>query len=87
MQNLKDAGCNEKELADICRLYSAGQMRDVARALRRHRLKLMEKLHESQRQVDCLDFLVYRMEKGRWQAGKSMEEIQGKKGREYKNGR
>ncbi len=31
--------------------------------LRKHRCDLMDSLHESQGRVDCLDFLVWRMEK------------------------
>ena len=31
--------------------------------LRKHRCGLMDSLHESQERVDCLDFLVWRMEK------------------------
>ncbi len=64
VQNLKDAGCDESAITDISKLYHTGQINDAIRVLRRHRLKLMEKLHESQYQVDCLDFLVHRMEKG-----------------------
>ena len=33
--------------------------------LRKHRCGLMDSLHESQERVDCLDFLVWRMEKER----------------------
>ena len=33
--------------------------------LRKHRCGLMDSLHESQERVDCLDFLVWQMEKER----------------------
>ena len=63
IQNLKVAGCNEQQTKDICVLYEAGRMKDVIRTLRCHRCHLMDQLHESQTKVDCLDFLVYQIEK------------------------
>lgn len=63
IQNLKDAGCEAKTIADVCRLYEQGQIQNAVRMLRRHRCILMDSLHESQEKVDCLDFLVRRMEK------------------------
>lgn len=44
-------------------MYGSGQVQDAVKALRRHRCSLMDSLHESQERVDCLDFLVQRMEK------------------------
>lgn len=63
VQNLKDAGCSTDEISTICRLYDAGQVQEAVRVLRRHRCGLMDNLHESQNRVDCLDYLVYQMEK------------------------
>ena len=50
-------------ILEVCRLYDNGQIQDAVKTLRKHRCTLMEKLHESQEKVDCLDFLVRRMEK------------------------
>ena len=47
----------------VCRLYGNGQVEDAIKMLRKHRCTLMDSLHESQWRVDCLDFLVWRMEK------------------------
>ncbi|MCM1539742.1 MAG: hypothetical protein NC121_00595 [Blautia sp.] len=63
VQNLYDAGCDADIIADICRLYDAGMIQDAVRVLRRHRCSLMDDLHESQSRVDCLDYLVYQLEK------------------------
>jgi len=62
-QNLKDAGCDSEKISDICELCDTGQIREAVRVLRRHRCELMDRLHESQNRVDCLDYLVYQMEK------------------------
>ena len=63
VQNLKDAGCDADKISYICRLYDAGQIQSVLKALRQHRCYLMDELHESQNKVDCLDFLVRQLEK------------------------
>ena len=63
IQNLKDADCKQKTIEEVCQLYDSGQIQDAVKTLRKHRCSLMESLHESQEKVDCLDFLVWRMEK------------------------
>lgn len=64
IQNLKDAGCSSNIIEEVLRLYKNGQIQDAIKTLRRHRCSLMDSLHESQEKVDCLDFLVWSMEKG-----------------------
>lgn len=60
---MMDAGCGPQTIERICMLYRNGQVQDAAKALRRHRCSLMDSLHEIQRKIDCLDYLVRRMEK------------------------
>ena len=60
---MKDAGCGEETIIKVCRMYADGQAKDAVKALRKHRCSLMEQMHESQRKIDCLDFLVRQMEK------------------------
>ena len=50
-------------ITEVCRLYGNGRVQDAVKTLRKHRCTLMDRLHESQERVDCLDFLVWRMEK------------------------
>ena len=56
--NLTDAGCGSEELEKAERLYEAGDMKALIRYFRKCRCSRMEELHESQRRVDCLDFLI-----------------------------
>lgn len=63
VQNLKDAGCGPDKILAVCRLCEGGQIQDAIRLLRQHRCGLMDHLHQSQSRVDCLDYLVCRMEK------------------------
>ena len=63
MAYLKDADCGADLIAEICRLYEHGDSEMVIRKLRRHRCALMDEVHESQRKVDCLDFLLQKITK------------------------
>ena len=60
---LRDAGCGTDCIAEICRLCAHGEKESAVRRLRRHRRALMDELHESQRKVDCLDFLLRKLSK------------------------
>lgn len=63
IQNLKDAGCVETVIAEVRILYENGRIQDAVKRLRRYRCTLMDTMHKSQEHVDCLDYLVRRMEK------------------------
>ena len=56
--NLEDAGCGNEEREKAAQLYEAGNKEALIRYLRKCRCSRMEELHESQRRVDCLDFLI-----------------------------
>ena len=56
--NLSDAGCGSEELEKARKLYEVGDTEALIRHFRRCRCSRMEELHESQRKVDCLDFLI-----------------------------
>ena len=58
LTNLSDAGCGSEELEKARKLYEAGDMEALIRHFRRCRCSRMEELHESQRKVDCLDYLI-----------------------------
>ena len=60
---LNDAGCGADLIAEICRLCESGDSGMMVQKLRRHRCTLMDELHESQRKVDCLDFLLWKLSK------------------------
>ena len=63
IQNLQDAGLSEAQTAEFLRYFDQGSKEEQIRLLRRCRPMLMEELHASQKKVDCLDFLVCRLEK------------------------
>ena len=58
LTNLSDAGCGNEELRSAQRLYESGDTDALIRYFRKCRCSRMEELHESQRRVDCLDYLI-----------------------------
>lgn len=62
-QNLMDAGC-DKEMTETCmELAREGQKTELLRLLSCHKQKLLKTMHKSQKEIDCLDFLTFRIEK------------------------
>ena len=60
---LNDADCPE-EMAKTCMaMLENGDAKDAVRLLRQHRGKLLERKHEDERRIDCLDYLVYQLKK------------------------
>ena len=60
--NLLDAGCSDQSAAFVDRLVQAGRLSDALHE-KVIRCDLMEALHQSQRRVDCLDYLIRKTEK------------------------
>ena len=63
VQNLKDAGCSEKTISDFLEDITQEKLPEGLRLLQRHRRVLLDELHREQRRIDCLDYLVFLLEK------------------------
>ena len=61
IQNLKDAGCDEKIIDSFMHCYKCGDVRNGLRTLNRHRKDLLDELHGEQRRIDCLDYLIFEL--------------------------
>ena len=62
-ENLKDAGCDQ-DMICRCEVLAQGEKRgELMRALSLHRKALLDAVHENQRRIDCLDYLIYQIEK------------------------
>ena len=61
--NLLDAGCNDESAAFVNQLVQAGRLSDALHEMKVTRCDLMDELHQSQRRVDCLDYLIRQTEK------------------------
>ena len=62
-QNLVDAGCS-KDLIETCmELAKANKWKRLLTLLAKQRINLLDSVHDGQKQIDCLDFLVYSINK------------------------
>lgn len=63
IQNLKDAGCCPEKIECFMKEYRNNQKADSLKLLAAHRRELLDNLHREQKCIDCLDYLVYDIEK------------------------
>ena len=63
VQNMKDAGCKDACIQEFLLEYRNGARKRCGEVLSGHRRTLLENLHRVQKQIDCLDYLRYRIEK------------------------
>lgn len=63
VQNLKDAGCNEKLIEEYLDYDEKSQHKQQICLLSRYRKKLLECIHVCQRKLDCLDYLIFMLKK------------------------
>lgn len=63
LDNLEDAGCDPELAQRFLILERSGQYQEQLDLLSSHRRHLLECLHREQRRIDCLDYLVYQIEK------------------------
>ena len=63
IQGLSDAGCSAEAAKRIGTLYEAGSYGEVLHQMKVQRCVLIDEMHESQRRVDRMDFLIRNQEK------------------------
>ena len=63
IQNLKDAGCDAELITSFMDNLRENRKSNGLRILREHRHFLLDSLHESQKKIDNLDYLIYQMQK------------------------
>lgn len=63
LENLLDAGCDGKLTRQVERLMAAGRRRESLALLTEYRRELLERCHVEQKRLDCLDYLMYKLEK------------------------
>jgi hypothetical protein len=62
---LQELDCDENMIEMVMNRLIVGDKETARMLLRRHRKKLMDNMHESQKKVDDLDFLIYQIDKGK----------------------
>jgi hypothetical protein len=59
--NLKDAGCDDKTITAFLQYRQTNDQFKQMDLLKKHRNSLLDKIHDDQKAIDCLDYLVYKM--------------------------
>lgn len=62
-QNLIDAGCSEETIKQCMVLVYEKNTPALLRQLSIHRKHLLDKVHVHQNEIDCLDYLIYKLKK------------------------
>ncbi len=65
IQCLKDAGCDKKTITSCCSCLSQDEKQRLEQLIKKHRCELVCKMHEDQKMIDCLDYLMYQLKKER----------------------
>lgn len=63
IQNLNDAGCTQDVVNRFMTLWEESDRDTQLRFLRRYRSFLLDGIHAEQKKLDCLDYLIYQLEK------------------------
>ena len=64
VQTLRDAGCDECLIQRFLEMGESATLCDQLKLLSRHRCCLLEHMHAVQREIDCLDYLLWQLKKG-----------------------
>lgn len=63
LSGMADAGCSEQDIRLAERLMMRDNNEGLIKCLRRCRAALLERMHESQRRVDRMDYIIIQAEK------------------------
>ncbi len=63
IQGLSEAGCSQETAERISTLYETGSYDEMLHQMKVQRCVLIDEMHESQRKVDRMDFLIRNQEK------------------------
>ena len=61
IQALGDANCGENTIDAFLRLWENGESAKAQKLLSRHRKELLDGIHEEERKINCLDYLIFQM--------------------------
>ena len=65
IQNLKDANCRDEQIYKFMTELEKGNTRAALNVLAQHRNELLTNFHKTKYCIDCLDYLVYQIGKGK----------------------
>ena len=59
--NLKDAGWTDETIAAFLQCRQTNEQAKQKNLLKKHRSILLDRIHEDQKAIDCLDYLLYKL--------------------------
>ena len=62
-QNLEDAGCDKQTTQRCMTLARAGNLEGMLPILFNYRRELLHTVRSGQKKIDCLDYLIYKIQK------------------------
>lgn len=62
LQNLRDAGCDDVFIEQFGHAADADR-KEMICLLQKHRAKLLDDSHRCNKKIDCLDYLIHKIEK------------------------
>ena len=62
-QNLIDAGCGPELVRQCAALAQQKETSELMRVLSRHRRARLDTVHQNEKRIDCLDYLMYNLQK------------------------
>lgn len=63
VNNMKDFGCDELTIHKFLECFDACDKNGQKKILESCRQKLLDSIHQSQKKIDILDYMVYQLEK------------------------
>ena len=61
LQNLKDADCSNAFIEEFFKIKKSGKSKELIQLLYKHKSHLLDCLHDFQKKIDCLDYLIFQI--------------------------
>ncbi len=71
LQCMKDCGCSEEQAMRYLALHQSDNISEQLQFLYCQRRKLMNELHDAQKKIDCIDYVIRQLEQQKLQGKKS----------------
>ena len=65
IQNLKDAGCDNNTISEFIDFSKSEKIENELNLLSKQRKNLLDNLHKIEKNINCLDYLVYQINQRR----------------------
>lgn len=62
ISNLKDADCTKDMIEKVLTMEESGNTKGLLKILYEHKKNLLDSLHKKNKQIDCLDYLIFKIE-------------------------